>query len=489
MYAAIDMKSFYASVECVERGLDPLTTNLVVADNTRTNKTICLAVSPALKSYGIPGRPRLFEVEQKVSTINYQRRRNNKWRKFKGISNCFTELDKHPEYELGYITAPPQMLLYEKYSARIYSVFLKFFSPEDIHVYSCDEAFMYIEPYLKTYKLTAHELIMKVVKEVLAETGITATAGIGTNMYLCKVAMDIVAKKMPADKDGVRIAELDEITYREKLWEHTPLKDFWGYGSGISSHLERMGIHNMGELCLMSEYDDEKLYKEFGINAEILIDHAWGYESCTIGDIQAYSPKNRSVSNSQVLSRAYNNVETEIVLKEMVDALVLKLVEANCVTNQISLYISFDGQDVYSDYRGRWVLDMYGRRMPRPVSCNKKIEYTSSSRVLIDEFAYLYNCMVDFRLSVRRIGISFQNVISQKDVPAEVVQYSPFDDVEEIERKKKTEEIQMQKEKSLQNAVLEIKNRYGKNAVLRGMSYQKGATARERNQQIGGHRA
>lgn len=489
MYAAIDMKSFYASVECVERGLDPLTTNLVVADSTRTNKTICLAVSPALKSYGIPGRPRLFEVEQKVRTINYQRRKNNKWRAFKGKSSCSIEIEQHPEYELDYITAPPQMLLYEKYSTRIYSVFLKFFSPEDIHVYSCDEAFLYIEPYLNTYRMTAHELIMKVIKEVLAETGITATAGIGTNMYLCKVAMDIVAKKMPADEDGVRIAELDEISYREKLWEHVPLQDFWGYGRGITSHLERLGIHNMGELCLMSEYDDEKLYKEFGINAEILIDHAWGYESCTIGDIQAYSPKNRSLSNSQVLSRAYNNEEAEIVMREMVDSLVLKLVEAECVTDQISLYISFDGQDVYDDYRGHWSMDMYGRKMPRPVSCNKKIEYTSSSKQLIEEFVYLYRYIVDTKLSIRKIGIGFQNVIAQKEVPEEIVQYSLFDDVEELERQKKSKEIKSRKEKSLQNAVLNLKHRYGKNAVLRGMSFQEGATARERNMQIGGHKA
>lgn len=489
MYAAIDMKSFYASVECVERGFDPLTTNLVVADNSRTNKTICLAVSPALKSYGIPGRPRLYEVEQKVMGINYQRKKKNKWKEFRWKSYNTIELEQHPEYELFYITAPPQMLLYEKYSAKIYSVFLRYFSPDDIHVYSCDEAFIYIEPYLNTYNMTAHELIMKVIKDVLAETGITATAGIGTNMYLCKIAMDIVAKKMPADKDGVRIAELDEISYREKLWEHMPLQDFWGYGSGISSHLEQMGIHNMGELCLLSEYNDEILYEEFGVNAEILIDHAWGYESCTIGDIQAYSPKSRSISNSQVLTRAYKNEEAEIILKEMVDALVIKLVEAESATNRISLHISFDGVDVYPEYQGKWSLDMYGRRMPKSFSGNKKIDYTSSSKTLINEFVSLYRSKVDKELLIRKIGISFQNVIPQKNVPSEIVQYSLFDDVEAVEHQRKAKEIQQQKEKSLQNAVLCIKNKFGKNAVLRGMSFQEGATARDRNMQIGGHRA
>ena len=488
MYAAIDMKSFYASVECVERGLDPLTTNLVVADASRTNKTICLAVTPSMKAVGVPGRPRLFEVEQKISNVNYLRRKAYRGR-LTGKSVSSSELKQHPEYEFEYIIAMPRMRLYEEYSTRIYSMFLKYFAPEDIHVYSCDEAFMYISPYLDTYRKNAYDLIMTVIRDVLKATGITATAGIGTNLYLAKVTMAMVAKKMPADADGVRIAELDEMSYREKLWEHEPMKDFWGFGSGITSHLERMGIHNMGELCLMSEQNEEALYKEFGVNAEVMIDHAWGFESCTIDDIHAYSPQTRSISSSQVLTRAYKFQEAEIILMEMVDALVLKMIESGCATNSISLSVSFDGENVYNEYEGNWVLDIYGRKAPKTVTCNKKIEYTSSSKELLKEMTLLFRSRIDSGLLIRKIGISFQNIIPQKDIPEDEIQYSLFDDVEKIERQRKQKKQELSREDALQKAVLSIKGRFGKNAVLRGISFQEGATARERNMQIGGHRA
>lgn len=489
MYAAVDMKSFYASVECVERGLDPLSTNLVVADMSRTSKTICLAVSPSLKSIGLPGRPRLFEVEQKVQSENYRRKRQNQYRNFARKSSDAIELKHHPEYELDYITALPQMKLYEEYSTKIYSILLRYFSPEDIHVYSCDESFIHIEPYLKLYQKTANKLLMTVIREILSETGITATAGIGTNMYLAKIAMDIMAKKMPADKNGGRIAELDELSYRKNLWEHTPLTDFWGYGKGISSHLERLGIHNMGEICLLSEQNEELLYREFGANAEIIIDHAWGYENCTIQDIQNYTPKNRSIGSGQVLSRAYDNIEAKIILKEMTDALVLKMLSCRCATNHISLDIQYDSKDVYSEYNGKWASDRYERKVPVPLSCSKRIEYTSSFSEIIKHMLELFRSRVDKRLSIKKISTGFGDLISKDKIPEKIVQYGLFDDVETLEKQRRQKEIQAQKEDSIQKAVLGIKEKYGKNALLRGISYQKGATARERNRQIGGHRA
>ncbi len=489
MYAAIDMKSFYASVECVERGLDPLTTNLVVADVTRTEKTICLAVSPSLKSFGIPGRPRLFEVIQAVREINYQRRKNNKNRKFTGSSVNINELEKNYSFELGYITAVPHMKLYEEYSTRIYAVFLRYFAPEDVHVYSCDEAFIFIRPYLELYHTSPHDLVMKVIKDILSETGITATAGIGTNMYLCKIAMDIVAKKMPADENGVRIAELDEISYREKLWEHTPLRDFWGFGNGTASHLERMGIQNMGDICLLSEYDDEILYREFGVNAEIIIDHAWGYESCTIGDIQAYSPKCRSISTSQVLSRAYGNSEAEIILKEMTDSLVLKLVEADCAADQVSLYVIYDVGGIYDGYSGKMTTDHYGRKMPKPLTCTKKIKYTSSTKEITGALISLFRDRSDVGLMIKKIGISLDNIIERNKIPQDYLQFDFFTDTVTAAEENVKNEDEKKREHSLQTAVIGIRNKFGKNSLLRGISYQNGATARERNMQIGGHRA
>ena len=487
MYGAIDMKSFYASVECVERGLDPLTTNLVVADMTRTNKTICLAVSPSMKAYGVPSRPRLYEVEQIIDKLNLQRRK--RCGRFVKGSVYAPEISKFINLKIDYIVAPPQMLLYEKYSARIYGVMLRYFAPEDIHVYSCDEAFIYLKPYLETYKLSAHDLVMTVIKAILAETGITATAGIGTNMYLCKVAMDIMAKKMPADKDGVRIAELDEVTYRKRLWEHTPLKDFWGYGSGIVGRLERLGVHDMGDLCLLSEKNEDKLYKEFGVNAEIIIDHAWGFENCTIKDIHDYMPKDSSISTSQVLSRAYSFSEAEIILMEMTDALVLKLVDAKCVTDQIMLSVAYDGSKVYSDYDGKWYINHYGKLTPKSLSCGKKIPPTSLTNDILREMVLLFKSRADRRLYIRRIGIAFQNLTPISKAHDEVVQYDLFTDSETIDMEQSQRKEKERKESSIQQAIIDIKKRYGKNAVLRGFSYYDCATARERNGQIGGHRA
>ncbi len=489
MYAAIDMKSFYASVECVEKGLDPLTTNLVVADASRTDKTICLAVSPALKNLGVPGRPRLFEVNKIVGDINRDRLRKNNYRAFAGKSRDGVEVQNHPDYELDYHIAVPRMELYEKYSAKIYGIFLKYFSPEDIHIYSCDEAFIYIEPYLRLYNKSPFDLIMAVVRDVLGETGITATAGIGTNMYLCKIAMDIVAKKMPADDDGVRIAELDEISYREKLWEHTPLTDFWGFGKGIVKSLEKLGLRNMADICMMSEQNEDVLYDTFGVRAELIIDHAWGVESCSIRDIHEYEPKSRSLNAGQVLQRPYLYEEAEIILREMVDSLVLKLVDSGMATDQIGLSVIYDCENMNTGYNGKSVLDHYGRNMPKPINCTHKIRYMSSSKEIMSEFLRIFHEYADPELLIRKISISFGGVIPENEVPQEFVQYDLFTDVEAIARENAKKDKEQEREKSLQKALIHIKNKYGKNAVLKGLSLQEGATARERNMQIGGHKA
>lgn len=487
MYAAIDMKSFYASVECVERQLNPLDTNLIVADESRTEKTICLAVSPALKAFGIPGRPRLYEVIQQVEKINRQRLKARE--SFTGTSYVRSELIADHGLMLDYLTAPPQMALYEDYSARIYSIFLKYFSAEDIHVYSCDEAFIYIKPYLKTYRMTPHDLVMAVVRDVLKETGITATAGIGTNMYLCKVAMDIIAKKMPADKDGVRIAELDELSYREQLWEHTPLTDFWQLAKGTNSRLQELGLQNMGDICLQSLRDEEVLYKQFGMDAEMIIDHAWGWESCTIADIKKRKPKSQSISTSQVLSRAYSFDEAVTVLKEMVESLVLRMAAKEYAAGGVSLYISYDGGNVYDGYSGQWTSDAYGRRMPKQTSVTRKIKATASNRELTDIFLRLYYEKADKELFIRKIGISLNQIIPEEEVEEEYIQYDMFSDVEALERERLAKEKKLAHEKSVQKALLEIKGRFGKNAILRGSSFLEESTARERNMQIGGHRA
>lgn len=479
IYAAIDLKSFYASVECIERGLDPMTTNLVVADVSRTEKTICLAVSPSLKAYGIPGRPRLFEVVQKVK-----------------------ELEKRGE-KLEYITAAPRMALYVEYSTRIYDVYLEYIAPEDIHVYSIDEVFIDMTNYLKTYGMTARELTMKMIKDVLSVTGITATAGIGTNLYLAKIAMDIEAKKMPADKDGVRIAELDEMSYRRKLWKHTPLTDFWRVGRGYAKKLNEAGIFTMGDVarCSLGKdndyYNEDLLYRMFGVNAELLIDHAWGYEPCTMEQIKAYKPEFNSVGSGQVLQSAYTSDKAKLVTMEMTDALVLELVDKELVTDQLVLTVGYDidnltDPDIRRQYKGPVTADRYGRKVPKHAHGTINLSrYTSSTRIIMEAMAELFDRIVDDRLLVRRITISANHVIKEYEISnaPEAFQLELFTDYEEHEREKEREEKELLREKNMQKAMLDIKKKYGKNAILKGMNLKEGATARDRNNQIGGHKA
>jgi len=370
IYIAIDLKSFYASVECIERGLDPITTNLVVADRARTEKTICLAVTPALKKYGIPGRARLFEVVQKVKEINIERKNKAKGQIFTGKSINEIELSANPELELDFIAAPPRMAYYMKYSSDIYKIYLKYFAPEDIYVYSIDEVFCDITYYLKTYKMSPRELVTKVIQDVYKTTGITATAGMGTNMYLCKVALDIVAKHVKTDKNGVRIAALDEMSYRKLLWNHTPITDFWRVGKGYASKLEKNQMFTMGDVARMSLKNEELLYKLFGVNAELLIDHSWGYESATIESIKAYKPSTNSISSGQVLHCPYNCEDTKLIVKEMTELLSLDLVRKNLVTNQIVLDIGYDIDNltphgICEVYKGEITTDRYGRKIPK----------------------------------------------------------------------------------------------------------------------------
>ncbi|WP_028521756.1 DNA methylase [Ruminococcus flavefaciens] len=496
-YIAIDLKSFYASVECVERGLDPLDTNLVVADKSRTDKTICLAVSPSLKAFGIPGRPRLFEVVAKVADVNAARLYKAPRRRFTGKSEIASELAKDPSLELSYIVAPPRMAHYIAYSTRIYQIYLKYVAPEDIHVYSIDEVFIDATAYLKTYGMTAHELTMMMVRDVLKTTGITATAGIGTNMYLCKIAMDIVAKKMPADKDGVRIAELDEMSYRRLMWDHRPLTDFWRVGRGYASRLEHSGIFTMGDIARMStsEFGEKALYKMFGVNAEFLIDHAWGWEPTTIADIRGYRPENNSISSGQVLQEATENDTARLITWEMADLLSLDLVGKGLVTDQLTLTIGYDvnnlrREDVMRSYEGKVTLDHYGRAVP--VHSHGTINLTapvSSSKVITEAAVELFDRITDGILWVRRITICANRVVPAESVREEFHQLDFFTDPEEEQRRREAEERELRRERSLQLAMLDIKERYGKNALLRGANFRDGATARMRNQQIGGHRA
>lgn len=497
-YIAIDLKSYYASVECNELGLDPLTTNLVVADLTRTEKTICLAVSPSLKSFGIPGRPRLFEVIQKVKEVNNERRRKAPRRTFTGKSSDFTELQNHPELELDYIVAPPRMAYYIEYSTIIYEVYLKYVSPNDIHVYSIDEVFIDATNYLKTYNMTAHELAMTMIRDVLATTGITATAGIGTNMYLCKVAMDIVAKKMPADKDGVRIAELDEISYRELLWDHRPLTSFWRVGGGIASKLEANGMYTMVDVARMSltQYGEDRLYKLFGINAELLIDHAWGWEPVTIADVKAYKPVSNSLSSGQVLSSPYTFEKAKIVAREMTDSLVYDLVEKKLVTDQVVLTVGYDIENLRDSkisrlYHGEVTSDHYGRPVPKHAHGTQNLNRQTSAGSLIEKAVMeLFDRVVDKNLLVRRINICVAHLVSESEVKEDTgaVQLSLFEDYEAKERERAEEKASLDKERSRQEAILSIRKKYGKNSILRGINYTEGATARERNEQIGGHK-
>ena len=496
VYACIDLKSFYASVECVERGLDPLNTNLVVADNSRTEKTICLAVSPTLKQYGIPGRARLFEVIAKVKEINHKRKYQNRNRRFKSSSYIDTELKTHPELSLDYIIAPPRMAKYIEYSTKIYNIYLKYLSASDIHVYSVDEVFCDITPYLSFNKMNPVEFITKIVHDVCDTTGITATAGIGTNMYLAKIAMDIVAKHKSPNEKGVRIACLNEMMYRKILWSHTPLTDFWRIGKGYANKLAKYNMYTMGDIARCSVDNEDILYKLFGINAELLIDHAWGWENTTIKEIKTYKPTSNSISSGQVLPEAYNYYQTELIVKEMTDLLSLDLVAKKLVTDQIVLTISYDilnlnNPDIRDNYIGEITLDYYGRRVPKPAHGTIRIDHpTSSSKIITNKVIELYKRITNKYLLVRRINISFNNLLSEDKIKENIIykQYDIFTDIHRLELEKEREKEDELKERELQSVIINIKNKYGKNAILKGMNYVKGGRTIERNKQIGGHR-
>lgn len=499
VYFAIDLKSFYASVECVERGLDPLTTNLVVADLSRTEKTICLAVTPSLKAYGISGRARLFEVVQRLSQVNERRRRASPMRMLAGASCDDRVLKETPDMEVSYITAPPRMALYMEYSSRIYNIYLRYIAPEHIHPYSIDEVFIDATNYLSLYKLSPHALARKMIQDVLDETGITAAAGIGTNLYLCKVAMDIVAKHVPPDKDGVRIAELDETSYRRLLWAHTPLTDFWRVGKGYAARLEAHGLRTMGDIARCSlgretdYYNEGFLYKLFGVNAELLIDHAWGWEPCTMDAIKAYKPESSSIGAGQVLHEPYTFAKARIIVQEMADMLSLELVDKGLMTDQIILTIGYDIESlrdpvIRARYRGRTKTDHYGRTIPKHAHGTKNLSaYSSSTRQIMDAALDICDHIVDQELLVRRVTIVAGRVISENSeavrTPAE--QLDLFAD----DTAKREEDLRSQREKRLQHTLIDLKKKYGKNVVLKGMNFQDGATARDRNRQIGGHRA
>ena len=496
-YIAIDLKSFYASVECVERELDPLDANLVVADKSRTEKTICLAVTPSLKACGVGGRPRLFEVVSQVADINAARKFRAPYRRFRGKSCSAKELAADRSLELDYIVAQPRMALYIAYSTKIYQIYLKYVAPEDIHVYSIDEVFIDVTGYLATYRMTARELAVTMIRDVLKNTGITATAGIGTNLYLSKIAMDIVAKRMPPDENGVRIAELDEMSYRRIMWEHRPLTDFWRVGRGYASRLEHHGMFTMGDVARMStsEFGERALYKFFGVNAELLIDHAWGWEPCTIADIKSYRPETNSISSGQVLQEATEPETARLITWEMADALALDLAAKGLVTDQITLTVGYDvenlrREDIMQNYKGKVVLDHYGRAVP--VHAHGTANLTakmSSSKLITEAAAELFDRITDGVLLVRRLTICANRVVPAESVRHEQRQLDFFTDFEDEQRRRSREEAALRREKSLQLAVLRMKERYGRNAVLRGADFCDGATARSRNQQIGGHRA
>lgn len=502
-YIAIDLKSFYASVECMERGLDPMKTNLVVADESRTEKTICLAVSPSLKAYGIPGRPRLFEVVQKVREVNEKRRQQAPGGRLKGSSALDGELKRDPALAVDYIVAPPQMARYMEISARIYEVYLRYIAPEDMHVYSIDEVFIDATGYLGTYRMTARDLAMKLILEVLAETGITATAGIGTNLYLAKIAMDIVAKHIQPDGNGVRIAQLDEAVYRRLLWVHRPLTDFWRVGRGYAKKLEEYGLFTMGDIARCSVgkpgeyYNEELLYRLFGVNAELLIDHAWGWEPCTMADIKAYKPRSSSVGSGQVLHCPYPFEKARLVAQEMADLLVLDLVDKRLVTDQVVLTVGYDIENLRDQgrrqqYRGKIRTDRYGRAVPVHAHGTANLDqYTSSTRRITKAVTELFDRIVDADLLVRRITMAATHVIPETEIPEkeQFEQLDLFTDYAVRSRQRAREEEELGRERSVQEALLAIKKKYGKNAVLKGMNLQEGATARDRNRQIGGHKA
>ncbi len=496
-YIAIDLKSFYASVECMERGLDPMTTNLVVADLSRTEKTICLAVSPSLKGYGISGRARLFEVVSRIRQVNERRRALAPGKRLKGASYDDSTIKADACLAVDYIVAPPQMALYMEYSTRIYKVYLKHVAPEDIHVYSIDEVFIDATAYLKLRGMTAHEFARMLILDVLATTGVTATAGIGTNLYLCKIAMDIVAKHIPADKDGVRIAELDEMTYRHQLWNHRPLTDFWRVGKGYAAKLEANGMYTLGDVARCSLENEELLYKLFGVNAQLLIDHAWGWEPCTIAHIKSYKPSTTSLSSGQVLQTPYSFDKAKLVVREMTELLVLDLVEKGLVTDQMVLTVGYDiinltDPALKAQYGGAVTTDPYGRKIPKHAHGTANLEHpTSSTKRITEKVMELYDRIVDARLLVRRITLAACRLAEESVAAAEkrAEQLDLFTDYAALDEQRQREKAELTREKQMQHAMLDIKKKYGKNAILKGMNLEEGATARERNQQIGGHKA
>lgn len=497
-YIAIDLKSFYASVECMERGLDPLTTNLVVADASRTEKTICLAVSPSLKAYGISGRARLFEVVERVKEVNAERRRKAGCLSEKSFNA--NELAADPSREVDYLIAPPRMAKYIQVSTQVYNVYLKYIAPEDIHVYSIDEVMMDVTNYLQTYHMTARELAKVMISDVLHTTGITATAGIGSNLYLCKVAMDIMAKHVQPDKDGVRIAALDEMSYREQLWAHRPLTDFWRVGRGYAKKLEAIGIYTMGDVARCSigkpneYYNEELLYRMFGINAELLIDHAWGWEPCRMQDIKAYRPETNSICSGQVLQCPYFFEKARLVVREMAEAVALDLLEKKLVTDQLTLTVGYDIENTTGgSYHGETVTDRYGRKIPKHTRGTANLpRKTSSARSITDAVLGVYDAKVNPKLSIRRLTITANRLVGEdtaQQEPEAPVQFNLFDNVEVQEQRLQEEEAKLKRERKIQEAMLDIKRKFGKNAILNGGSYLEGATAKERNKQIGGHKA
>ena len=500
-YICCDLKSFYASVECVERGLDPMTTNLVVADQRRTEKTICLAVSPSLKAYGISGRARLFEVVEKVREVNTQRKWQAPGHQLTGSSWHDPDLRQSPELALDYIVAPPRMAHYIEWSTRIYQVYLKYAAPEDIHVYSIDEVFIDATSYLEAFQMTGRQLARTIILDILKTTGITAAAGIGTNLYLAKIAMDIEAKHVPADEYGVRIAELDEMSYRRLLWDHRPLTDFWRVGRGYASKLEAHGLFTMGDIARCSlggagdYYNEELLYKLFGVNAELLIDHAWGWEPCTIADVKAYKPENTSVVSGQVLQNPYTFEQARLVVREMADSLALDLVDKGLLTDQLVLTVGYDIENLTDPerrkhYTGPVTTDHYGRRIPKHAHGTANLgQYSSSAHDLMEAVSELYDRIMDPALLVRRLSISANHLVDevtarQRQQPE---QLDLFTDYAAQERQRAEQDAAHAREKKLQEAMLGIKKKYGKNAILKAMNLEEGATAKERNQQIGGH--
>ena len=497
-YLAIDLKSFYASVECMERSLDPMTTNLVVADASRTEKTICLAVSPSLKAYGIPGRARLFEVVQRVKEANLKRQRIAPGYRFTGASSSSVELANNPGLAIDYLIAPPRMAHYMEHSTRIYSVYLKHVAPDDIHVYSIDEVLIDATSYLKRENITAKDLAMRIILDVLRTTGITATAGIGPNLYLAKIAMDIYAKHVQPDENGVRIAELDEMTYRQTMWSHQPLTDFWRVGRGYAKKLEAHGMFTMGDVARMSVCNEDLLYQLFGKNAELLIDHSWGWEPCTIQAVKAYHPSENSLGSGQVLHCLYSAERARLVLREMAEQLALDLVSKKLMTDQIVLTVGYDIENLTdparrAKYHGAVETDHYGRQIPKQAHGSINLDgHTSSTRKIMCAVSELFDRIVDKNLLVRRMYVVANHVLPEADVPKKndgAVQLDLFTDYAAEEEKQKAEDAALERERKIQAATLAIKKKYGKNAILKAMNLEEGATAKDRNAQIGGHKA